>query len=359
MQRSSNLYKNIYIIDNVRDTYKIIKRECNNKKSVYNYDLYEGINLYSIVEKLYNRTYKFSKYHIFLIKEPKYRLIMSENINDKIVNHLISNYILLPALEPKLIDTNVATRKNKGSKYALDMLNKYLNEHVLKNQEIYVLKMDISKYFYNIDHDILKSMLKKDIKDKDALDIIFKTLDTTNEEYINKEIKRLKIREIERIKKLNINIDEKKYKIDEINKIPLYRYNKGLGIGNMTIQILAIYYLSGIDNYIKRVLKCKYYIRYMDDLIIIDNNINKLKEIFNLLILEIKKINLDINNKSRIINLKRGLSFLGYTYIHTNNRIIVKINNDTKKRIKKHLKYVNYDIKSVNSYKGFLKRVKY
>lgn len=264
MKRRNDLYQNICNFSNIKRVYKIVRTNCRNHHKLYDFEIFENINLYDILLKLYLKDYNYSKYHIFLIYEPKYRLIMSENIADKIVNHLISMYILLPSLEHKLIDTNVATRKNMGSGKALDYLTRYLNHLRLSNKEVYILKIDIKKYFYNIDHDILISKLKKDIKDKDALDIVIKTINSTNEEYVNKKIKEACYKEINRVNKLNISIKEKKKKIDMIKKVPLYKYNKGLGIGNMTSQILAIYYLNDVDHIIKEKYKCKYYIRYMD-----------------------------------------------------------------------------------------------
>jgi hypothetical protein len=358
MKRANNLYKKVYDINNIRDVYRDIKLNCKNAHAIYKFNLNESANIYDILEKLYNKNYKFSKYHIFLIKEPKYRLIMSENVPDKIVNHLISRCILLPALEHKLIDTNVATRINKGSRYAFDYLNKYINKLLLDNKDIYILKIDIKKYFYNIDHEILFNRLQKDIKDKDALAIIKNSLDTTNMDYVNYMITQVKNDEIKKIQTLKIPLEEKLKKIKEVSNIPIYEKNKGLGIGNMTSQMLAVYYLNDVDHFIKEELKCKYYIRYMDDLIILDNVKDNLKNIFPLIENKINDLNLFINEKSRIINLRRGFSFLGYTYIQKDNYIDIKINGDTLKRIRKHLKNlkkldINLYNTSLISYKGF------
>lgn len=92
-----------------------------------------------------------------MIFEPKPRIVMSQCINDKIVNHFISKYYLLPYLDNKLIDANVATRVNKGTSYANKLMVKYINNlrMIDKNKDIYVLKIDISKYFYNINHNVL------------------------------------------------------------------------------------------------------------------------------------------------------------------------------------------------------------
>lgn len=88
---------------------------------------------------------------------------MSQEISDKIVNHFITNYYLIPYLEKSLINENVATRKEKGSKYAMELTKKYFNKLLINypNQEIYCLKIDVSKYFYSIDHDILIEKLQK------------------------------------------------------------------------------------------------------------------------------------------------------------------------------------------------------
>lgn len=173
-------YSYILDINKIFDVYKKIRSNTKHKKKIVKYELYLGMNLNNILDILTNKSYMHSNYNIFTIHEPKERLIMSELIGDKIVNHLVSNYFLLPFLEPKLIDSNVATRKNKGSGYAIKLMKKYITNLKFKCNIIYVLKCDISKYFYNIDHNILKGMLKKDISNQDILNIIFEIIDSTN-----------------------------------------------------------------------------------------------------------------------------------------------------------------------------------
>ena len=239
---------------------------------------------------------------------------MSENISDKLVNHLVSKYILLTKLESKLIDTNVATRINKGSGYAFNKFVEYINKLKYQNKEIYILKVDIKKYFYNIDHKILMSKVKKYIKDKCALRIIEEIINSTNEKYINERINYLKDSRIKYINSLNISKKEKETKINTIKSIPLYNYNKGLPIGNMTSQILGIFYLNDVDHYIKEKLKFKYYVRYMDDILIVDTDKEKLFNSYNLIEKEINKLNLEINSKSNLYKLSNGISFLGYVF---------------------------------------------
>ncbi len=360
MKSKKHLYDNILKYDNALEMYNKIKRSCRNRKAVYEFSLNLNTHIMNILMLLKNREYKFSRYKIFMIRDPKFRIIMSENIPDKLVNHLVSKYILLPSLESKLIDTNVATRIDKGSGYAFNMFTKYINKLKYSKKEIYILKIDIKKYFYNIDHKILMQLVRKYIRDKDALEMLETIIDSTNEEYVNKVITKLKNDKIEYINKLNITDREKSIKLKMIYDIPLYQRGKGLPIGNMTSQILAIFYMNDVDHFIKEQLGFKYYIRYMDDLLIIDTDLEKLKQSFNLIINEIKKLNLDINSKSNIYKLSNGISFLGYMFkLNKNNKLIVRYNNKTIRRINKRLKNLyKYDyekyVKSYGSYKGYL-----
>ena len=85
---------------------------------------------------------------------------MSLSIHDKIINHYVTEFILKPKLEKYLDHRNIATRKNMGSDYGIKLVKKYL-EQLKKYDQVYVLKIDISKYFYHIDHEVLKRMIKK------------------------------------------------------------------------------------------------------------------------------------------------------------------------------------------------------
>lgn len=247
-----------------------------------------------------------------------------------------------------LIDLNVATRKNKGTHYGVRKLVNYLKKHI--NEELYVLKYDISKYFFNLDHNILKKIIRKKIKDKDALNILDLIIDSTDSDYVNKEIEKIK----------------KKYNDKEVMELPFYKKGKGLAIGNMTSQSLAILYLNDLDHYIKEKLKIEFYIRYMDDGIIISNNkeylkycLVKIKDIIN-------KYKLELNKKTRIYSIDEGFEFLGYKYIRKKNKLIIKIKNQTKRRFKRKMKklyklyyqnQINYNlIRQVkSSYIGYLK----
>lgn len=250
---------------------------------------------------------------------------------DKIVNNLVSKYIL-NVLDKSLIEENIATRKNKGTSYGIKLLKGYLNE--IKYKEFYILKFDIRKYFYNINHNKLKQIVRNKIKDKEALSIIDEIIDSTN--YINDYG---------------------------------YTEEKGISIGNQSSQIFAIYYLNELDHYIKEKLKIKYYIRYMDDGILIHESKEYLKYCLEKIKEILKEYGLELNEKTKIYTKKEGVTFLGFHFKIKNNKVIIVLKNETKRRFKKKMKLLNElynegiitkkELKQIQaSYKGHLSKGK-
>ena len=131
----------------------------------------------------------------------------------------------------------------------------------------------------------------------------------------------------------------------------------------MTSQIMAIFYLNELDYYIKEKLKIKYYIRYMDDGVLLSNNKEYLKYCLEEIQKLIKKYQLKLNRKTKIINVtKEGIDFLGFRFYIINNKLIMKVRNDSKKRFKRKMKAIKKGIiskeKSLqisNSYKAHFK----
>ena len=312
-----------------------IVKGCNNNKKLYMFEKHKMLNISNICNRLID--YKVSMYNIFLIKYPKYRIVMSLGMYDKVINHYITLKYLIPNLTKYLDDRNIATRKGYGTDYGIKLIKKYIEKNK-KYGKFYILKLDISKYFYNIDHDILKSMLKGRLDDF-SYNIICKIMDSTNELYINEKIIKLKNNEL----KYN-------YRINEIKEIPIYRYDKGLPIGNMTSQFLAIYYLYKLDHYIVHNLRIKYMVRYMDDYILIHNDKEYLKSSLIKISEKLEKeYKLKLNkNKCKIYDISDGFNFLGYKFKVINNKTIVKISKCTIFRIRKRIKYIikNYDNKN-------------
>jgi len=254
MKRKNKLYSEILDIRKIQAVYnKRVRLNTKNKLKLERFENNYVSNMVLIKNILVNKSYIPGKYNIFIIKEPKVRLIMSQNITDKIINHVFSEYFLVNIFEKCFINENIATRKNKGTYFGIKLFKKYLNE--IKGKPFYILKFDISKYFFNLDHETVKRLIRTKIKDKDVLRTIDLIIDSTDEDYINETIKKLKEKEIEKISKGNsINKDEV---IKEIRTLPEYKKGKGLPIGNMSSQILAILYLNELDHYIKEKLKIK------------------------------------------------------------------------------------------------------
>ena len=353
------MYNQLCDIKRIEETYHQVRIKTRHRQKIIHFELFYLINIMQIYFVLESQKYQHSQYFVFLIKEPKYRIIMSENISDKIINHLISNEILLPKIEPRLIETNVATRKNKGVQKGIEYFKKYINIVKKKHDNIYILKCDISKYFYNIDQEILLQKLAKIIKDDKILSMIKNILESANKKETNNQIEKLILNEKKKL--YHQKVANLKQKIQELEKIPTYKKGKGIPIGNMTSQIFAIFYLNDLDHFLKEKLKIKYYIRYMDDFVLIHWDKEYLKYCLKEIAKEVKKVKLELNKKTQIYDLQHGINFLGYRFLLKKKKLIVLMNGQTKKRIIKRLnrlsKFKNKQYERVKaSYKGYLLR---
>lgn len=299
MKRKGNLYSNIYRFENILFCFNEICRNTRNKNKVNEFKCFKSIYVTRVYNELKNKTYEVGKFNVFYIYDPKKRRIVSQNMYDKLVNHLVSRYILYPVLLPCLVDSNCASRPNKGTKYALELYYNY--RRILNNKYncYYLLKCDIKSYFNSINIDILKYKLNKKIKDKDAIDIIFKILDS-----------------------------------DSV-----------LSIGFMTSQILGIFYLNDLDHYIKEELKIKYYVRYQDDFILLHQDKDYLKYCLSKIKEYLIKEKLELNSKTRIYKNTNNIIFLGRNKYNRN----AKYRN--KRRKLKNKKYLYEQGKiTLNSY---------
>lgn len=303
------------------DIYNEVRVNVRNKDKIIKFERFKMEYLVYIYNILNTDSYKGEHYYLFLIKDPKVRLIMSENIIDKIINHYVARYILYNKLNKYLINNNVATRKNMGLDYGIKLLKKMI-ERNKKYEKFYFLKLDIYKYFYSIDHNVLKSLLI-DKLDSREYNIICNIIDSTNYSYINSYIS--------------------KY-IDKYSDIILYEKGKGLALGLMTSQFLGIFYLYKLHHYIVHDLHIKDFIVYMDDYILIhhdkkylefvrDKIINILNDIYHL------KVN---KNKTMIKSNTCGISFLGYNFKVINKKTIIRISSSSKKKLKEKVKKIKY-----------------
>lgn len=312
MKRYSNLYKNICNIENIENSFKEVKKNTRNERRVFNMMQYKAYYIATVYEMLVKEQYTVGPYHKFKIYDPKERVIVSQGVIDKIVNHLVARYILYPAILPCLLDVNVASRENLGTSAGLNIAKEYRRICKIKYGTYYILKCDISKFFSNINHEILKKKVKRRIKEKKSLEIIFKIIDSCEQ---------------------------------------------GLFIGSMTSQVLAIFYLNDLDHYIKEVLKIKYYIRYQDDFLLFHQSKDYLNLCYHLIDEFLKKEGLQLNKKTRIFKSTDNYTFLGR---NSKNKYI------RYRRVKRKLKDRNYKyitgqislnsmVSSVNCYAELLK----
>lgn len=340
MKRLNNLYNDACKFENiVKMTNKVCIR-VKNKEKVNKFENYKAEHIFNIYKRLNENNLNIGKYNIFMITDPKCRIVMAQEIEDKIINHLIAEYVLVKTFESKYGSSMCATRIGKGTLYGIQMLKKYLNEMKRNYDNFYILKIDISKYFYKIDHNILKSILNKKIKDKMALNILYSIIDSTNEKYVNEEILKLKNLRINYLKKSNLK--NKNKLIKETQEIPLYESGFGVALGNQTSQAFGLIYLYEINHFIKENLHIKYLLNYMDDFVIIHYDKNYLKYCQKQITDKLKNdYNLKINyKKTRIDSIKNGIDFLGYKFYIKNNKVILKLKNHTKTKFKNRIKNI-------------------
>lgn len=253
-------------------------------------------NLELVRNDILGLSYEPGEYRYFKVYEPKERQIMALPFYDRVVQHAINN-VLEPIFNQRFIFHSYACRKDKGMHAASDTLQSWLYEwqKFHQDQPLYAIKADIHHYFQSIDHEILKAEIRKVIKDAGALTLI------------------------DRI-------------IDHNGQMP---DGVGIPVGNLTSQLFANTYLNKLDQYIKHTLGAKYYVRYMDDFIILSPDKEQLRhwlaDIERFLRDELK---LELNPKTTILAAKNGIDFVGYKHRATHR----KVRPDSVKRIKGTIK---------------------
>lgn len=287
-----------------------------------------------LTNSLINNNYRPSKFSCFMIKDPKIREIFAPAYEDRIVHHLVIDKIG-PFIDKKFIFDSYANRKDKGAHQAIQRLQKFLR----KKENQYYLKGDIKTFFCSIDKNILWQLISNQVK---------------------------QIKEINREEKIFVlNLLKIIIFQNPINPLPVFTgnknllslvpkekslfytpKNKGLPIGSLTSQFFANIYLNELDQFIKHQLKIKYYLRYVDDFIILANNtktlINWQKEIQTFLQ---EKLKLTLHPKKIIIQHKsKGIDFLGYI---TREKYLL-VRNKTIKTFKRKIYFFNHLIDPKN-----------
>lgn len=260
-------------------------------------------NLIDLHWDLSNKKYRHSMYEAFKIADPKPRDIHKASVRDRLLHHAIYRK-LYTYFDTQFIHDSYSCRLNKGTHKALKQFKNYSNK-VSKNntKTVWILKCDVRKFFASIDQEILLSILQKHIHDIDILNLL-KTI---------------------------------------IESFESTAEGKGLPLGNLTSQLLVNIYMNEFDQYMKRTLKTKYYIRYADDFVIMLRDKKYLED----MLIEIEKflgekLKLQLHpDKVFIKTLYSGMDFLGWVHFPKNKilrtvtkkRMFKKLQNDPKEEV--------------------------
>lgn len=172
-------YDRVISFENLYRAHRRARLGKRHKKEVIDFELNLSKNLWKIYNELKYQEYEVGGYHRFMIYDPKEREIQAISYRDRIVQHCICDNYFTPLLEKHLIYTNVACRKGKGTDFAVKYIRKCLTK-IAKNRtenECY-LKIDISKYFNSIDHEVLKGKIRQIVKDEKTVKLLDKIIDS-------------------------------------------------------------------------------------------------------------------------------------------------------------------------------------
>jgi retron-type reverse transcriptase len=297
------LFKKIIAPENIFAAWREFQKGKMRKKDVLEFAQRVEENLFCLIADLKNSRYVHGKYIRFIVCDPKRREIAKAPVRDRVLHHALCR-IIVPLFEPSFVFDSYSSRKEKGIHKAGKRLREFA-EKLSRNhtKTVWMLQVDMRKFFDSVDHEILFSLLQKKIKDVKIMNLL----------------------------KIIIQSYEKSA-------------SKGIPLGNLTSQLFSNVYLNLLDNFVKRELQAKYYLRYADDIIILscDKNFleNCLKNVADFIE---EKLKLELHPKK--ISLKkwhRGIDFLGYVNFSHHSILRTK----TKRRMIGRMKSKNIELKS-------------
>jgi len=282
MRRVSALFGPICTLENLHLAYRKARRGKRYRPEVaaFSHDL--ASNLLALQQGLLVETWTPNPPRTFWISDPKRRLISAPPFPDRVVHHAVMN-LLEPVVDRSLIPDTYACRKGKGTHAALLRASEFARRYR------YVLKSDIQKYFPSIDHEILKGLFRRKLKDPPLLRLLDRIVDGSGpqEEVIDW------------------------FPGDDLFT-PVERRH-GLPIGNLTSQIFASWMLDPLDHFVKETLRVPGYVRYMDDLLLFADSKAFLREAAREVRCFLERFRLRLHGrKTRTIPLRQGVNFLGF-----------------------------------------------
>lgn len=269
-----NLWPRVLEWENLLTAAREASRNKRYRREVMAFNARMEENLLHIRHLLRVREWKPGPYREFEVFEPKRRVVHAPAFADRVVHHALVQ-VIGPYFERRFIAQSFACRVNKGTHAASDYLTAMLRKAAAEGGTVYALKADVEKYFYSIDHEILLRVVARTIGDPDVLHVL-RVL---------------------------------------VTQSGCIEGGRGLPLGALTSQLLANVYLDQLDHYIKDTLGVRFYVRYMDDFIILHRDKAELwrllAEIRDFLACE---LHLNLNRKTRIFPASQGVDFAGYRH---------------------------------------------
>jgi len=294
MKKETNIFDRIITLQNLFRAYDLSRVGKRGRVAVSRFDFQAEINLIKIKKHLLCGTYQPGCHRQFWVYDPKYRLISAPPFVDRIVHHAVCR-IIEPIFDKSFIEDSYACRKNKGAHKTIKRLQMFLR----KTRTDYALKCDISKYFAHIDHDILFGLIQKKVTDHRLLTLLRQIIDS---------------------------------------------YPVGIPIGNLTSQLFANIYLDPLDRYVKQVLRRKFYLRYVDDFLILGESKEDLKEVLaNITVFLSEQLKLELHpRKVRLFPTRQGVDFVGYVVFPDH----IRLRSKNVRRFRKKLKKLEFLLKT-------------
>ena len=292
MKTYRNLYPQVCDWNNLYLAYRKARKGKRSRVPAASFEFYQEEYLYELHQELVNKTYQPGNYHSFYIHEPKRRLISAAPFRDRIVHHALCN-VIEPIFERSFIYDSYANRVGKGTHRALDRCQQYARRFR------YVLQCDVRQFFPSIDHLILRQTLAKKIADADVMSLVDRIL--ANGEGVLAE-----------------QYDMVWFPDDDLLSAMRPR---GLPIGNLTSQFWANCYMNPFDHFVKRELKCKGFVRYVDDMLLFADDKKTLWAWQKSLQQKLADLRLTIHSGSHPRPVTEGIPFLGFVVYPTHRRL--------------------------------------
>lgn len=310
VKKLKGLFPQVYEFENLHQAYREARKNKRYRDEVLAFSSNLEENLIEIQNELIWKTYRVGRYREFYVWEPKQRLIMALPFKDRVVQWAVYR-VLNPLFDRRYILDSYACRAGFGAHRSVNRLQYWLRDLERKHARVYVLKLDISKYFYRVDHDVLINILRRIIDDQDLLWLL--------ETIIRCEHT-----------KFGLVLGDRGFTGERINDV-------GMPIGNLTSQMFANLYLNELDQYAKHELHIRHYIRYMDDILVLywgKPYLWQVKQKIQQFLEE--RLRLVLNDKTAVRTIARGIEWVGYRVWPTH----IKLRKSTAKRMKARLKYL-------------------